>query len=82
MQASYSASRAAVHTWTRAVAQEWAPYGIRENHEIVRFSSEGRQEWGFNAVRRTRRTNEDSTWAPLPLNVVLLPNTRCPVPLN
>src|SRR5690606_14133629 len=30
-QAAYSASKAAVHTWTRAVAQEWAPYGIRVN---------------------------------------------------
>lgn len=31
MQAAYSASKAAVHTWTRAVAQEWAPYNIRVN---------------------------------------------------
>lgn len=30
-QAAYSASKAAVHTWTRAVAQEWAPYNIRVN---------------------------------------------------
>jgi hypothetical protein len=37
--------------------------------KTLRFSSSGRQEWGFNAVRRTRRTNEDSTWAPLPLRI-------------
>jgi hypothetical protein len=37
--------------------------------KTLRFSSAGRQEWGFNAVRRTRRTNEDSTWAPLPLRI-------------
>lgn len=30
-QAAYSASKAAVHTWTRAVAQEWAPYNITVN---------------------------------------------------
>ncbi len=30
-QAAYSASKAAVHAWTRAVAQEWAPYNIRVN---------------------------------------------------
>lgn len=30
-QAAYSASKAAVHTWTRAVAQEWAPHNIRVN---------------------------------------------------
>ncbi|WP_164215236.1 SDR family oxidoreductase [Virgibacillus sp. YIM 98842] len=30
-QAAYSASKAAVHTWTRAVAQEWAKYDITVN---------------------------------------------------
>ncbi|WP_409271528.1 SDR family NAD(P)-dependent oxidoreductase [Neobacillus sp. SCS-31] len=30
-QAAYSASKAAVHTWTRAVAQEWAKYNITVN---------------------------------------------------
>lgn len=30
-QAAYSASKAAVHTWTRAVAQEWGKYGITVN---------------------------------------------------
>ncbi|BCJ67718.1 SDR family NAD(P)-dependent oxidoreductase [Polymorphospora rubra] len=30
-QAAYSASKAAVHVWTRAVAQEWAPYNITVN---------------------------------------------------
>jgi NAD(P)-dependent dehydrogenase (short-subunit alcohol dehydrogenase family) len=30
-QAAYSAAKAAVHTWTRAVAQEWARYGITVN---------------------------------------------------
>lgn len=30
-QAAYSASKAAVHAWTRAVAQEWAPHNIRVN---------------------------------------------------
>lgn len=30
-QAAYSASKAAVHAWTRAVAVEWAPYNIRVN---------------------------------------------------
>jgi NAD(P)-dependent dehydrogenase (short-subunit alcohol dehydrogenase family) len=31
MQAAYSASKAAVHVWTRAVAQEWAPLNITVN---------------------------------------------------
>ncbi len=31
MQAAYSASKAAVHTWTRAVAQEWGKYNITVN---------------------------------------------------
>ncbi|MGC5331234.1 SDR family NAD(P)-dependent oxidoreductase [Micromonospora sp. DT62] len=31
MQAAYSASKAAVHVWTRAVAQEWAPHDITVN---------------------------------------------------
>lgn len=30
-QAAYSASKAAVHTWTRAVAQEWGKYNITVN---------------------------------------------------
>lgn len=30
-QAAYSASKAAVHTWTRAIAQEWAKYDITAN---------------------------------------------------
>src|SRR5690606_19254889 len=30
-QAAYSASKAAVHTWTRAVAQEWAKHNITVN---------------------------------------------------
>lgn len=31
LQAAYSASKAAVHVWTRAVAQEWAPHNITVN---------------------------------------------------
>jgi hypothetical protein len=37
--------------------------------KTLRFSGAPEQAWGFNAVRRTRRTNEDSTWSPLPLRI-------------
>ncbi|MEQ1870869.1 MAG: DUF5916 domain-containing protein [Vicinamibacterales bacterium] len=35
--------------------------------KTLRFTETSSQEWGLNMVRRTRRTNEDSTWTPLPL---------------
>ncbi len=34
--------------------------------KTVRFQDVERQTWGLNFVRRTRRLNEDSYWAPLP----------------
>jgi hypothetical protein len=34
--------------------------------KTVRFQDAGRQTWGVNFLRRTRRLNEDSYWAPLP----------------
>jgi hypothetical protein len=34
--------------------------------KTVRFQDLERQTWGLNFVRRTRRLNEDSYWAPLP----------------
>jgi hypothetical protein len=34
--------------------------------KTVRFQHLERQTWGVNFVRRTRRLNEDSYWAPLP----------------
>ncbi len=34
--------------------------------KTVRFQDADRQTWGLNFVRRTRRLNEDSYWAPLP----------------
>ncbi len=34
--------------------------------KTVRFQDVDRQTWGLNFVRRTRRLNEDSYWAPLP----------------
>ena len=34
--------------------------------KTVRFQHLDRQTWGVNFVRRTRRLNEDSYWAPLP----------------
>jgi hypothetical protein len=37
--------------------------------KTLRFSSADEQQWGFNAVRRVRRSNEDSTWSPLPLRI-------------
>lgn len=37
--------------------------------KTLRFTGASQQEWGFNAVRRTRRLNEDSIWTPLPLRV-------------
>ena len=35
----------------------------------LRFRNSASQEWGFNAVRRVPRINEDSTWSPLPVRV-------------
>ena len=32
----------------------------------LRFASLASQQWGLNVVRRVRRHNEDSNWAPLP----------------
>ena len=43
--------------------------------KTLRFSGDPEQEWGFNAVRRTRRTNEDSTWSPLPLRISSITRT-------
>ena len=40
--------------------------------KTLRFADASRQEWGFNAVRRTRRLNEDSIWTPLPLRVTTI----------
>jgi Domain of unknown function (DUF5916)/Carbohydrate family 9 binding domain-like len=34
--------------------------------KTLRFSSAANQEWGLNMMRRIRRVNEDSHWAPLP----------------
>jgi hypothetical protein len=34
--------------------------------KTLRFSSAIQQEWGLNIMRRIRRFNEDSHWAPLP----------------
>ena len=34
--------------------------------KTLRFSNAPRQEWGLNLMRRIRRFNEDSHWAPLP----------------
>jgi uncharacterized protein DUF5916/cellulose/xylan binding protein with CBM9 domain len=34
--------------------------------KTLRFSNEPNQEWGLNLMRRIRRYNEDSHWAPLP----------------
>ncbi len=34
--------------------------------KTLRFSNESSQEWGLNIMRRIRRYNEDSHWAPLP----------------
>jgi hypothetical protein len=34
--------------------------------KTIRFQNLDRQTWGLNFVRRTRRLNEDSYWAPLP----------------
>jgi Domain of unknown function (DUF5916)/Carbohydrate family 9 binding domain-like len=34
--------------------------------KTLRFSDDPNQEWGLNIMRRIRRYNEDSHWAPLP----------------
>jgi len=34
--------------------------------KTLRFSNDPNQEWGLNIMRRIRRYNEDSHWAPLP----------------
>jgi hypothetical protein len=43
--------------------------------KTLRFSDVASQEWGLNMVRRTRRTNEDSTWTPLPLRITSITRT-------
>ena len=40
--------------------------------KTLRFAEAPQHEWGFNAVRRTRRLNEDSIWTPLPLRVTTI----------
>src|SRR5262249_12256273 len=43
--------------------------------KTLRFTEDPHQVWGLNMVRRTRRTNEDSTWTPLPLRITSITRT-------
>ena len=43
--------------------------------KTLRFPEAPTQDFGLNMVRRTRRTNEDSTWTPLPLRITSITRT-------
>ena len=53
------------HVKTRITESGWQAE-IAIPFKTLRFQAEELQTWGINFVRRTRRKNEDSHWAPVP----------------
>jgi hypothetical protein len=59
---------------TRIVDNGWVAEFVIP-FKTLRFPEAPTQDFGLNMVRRTRRTNEDSTWTPLPLRITSITRT-------